>query len=351
MALQSKEYQYIWFIKLTETHGLDAANKFIDILRQVPTLATAAGHHNQQPHKKHNTLVPSQADLFLDNILNPNKDVLAPTNIQQPTMLHQSQNSSISNGNALLAGQSGGKSLLESVDLFGNLSSTLQNDIPLMGSNSSASSSQQSVPLYRRQAGQNYQNSTASSSNAQSIASSTPDLLDNHLQQSLFEVLDSKLHPNNGGGGMMFGGQNPSQYGGAGDQSNGFQGFPSIHNLAAGLMQQQHQQQQQQQQQHNLSSREFWHQLQQQQQQHQQQQHLHENRGSSATSTVEELLNRQNQTYASVLSQASGGGKQLSGASKDGSVGSDGSSGSGGVPFAALRDLGRKSNGFYNYFQ
>lgn len=342
VALQSKEYQYIWFIKLTETHGLDAANKFIEILRQVPNLATAAGHHNQQPQKKHNPLIPSQADLFLDNILNTNKDVMAPTNIQQPTMHHQSQNASVSNGNALLACQSGGKSLLDNVDLFGNLSSSLQNDIPLIGSNSSASSSQQSVPLYRRQAGQNYQNSTTSSSNAQSIASSTPDLLDNHLQQSLFDALDNKLHPNSSS--MMFGGQNPSQFG-AGDHSNGFQGFPSIHNLAAGLMQQQ-QQQQQHQQQHNLNSREFWHQLQQQQHQHQQQ-HLHEGRGNSATSTVEELLNRQNQTYASVLSQA--GSK--SGASKDGSGANDGSGGSGGVPFAALRDLGRKSNGFYNYFQ
>lgn len=332
VALQTKEFQYLWFIKLVETQGLEAANKFTDILRQVPTLASTTAHH-QQTHKKLNALIPSQADLFLENLLNPNKDVLVPTNLQQSAILHQSQNTSISNGNAMMGVQGNSKSLLENVDLFGNLSSPLPNELPLIGSNSSTSS-QQSVPLYRRQAGQNYQNSTASSSNAHSIASSTSDLLDNHLQQTLFEALDNKqLHPNNGG--MMFGGQNMSQYG-TGDQTNGFQGFPSVHNIAAGLMQQQH----------NLNSREFWHQLQQ-----QQQHHLHENRNSSVNSTVEELLNRQNQTYASVLSQA--GNKQHSGGSKDGNGGSDGGAGSGngGIPFAALRDLGRKSNGFYNYFQ
>ena len=40
MVLESKEFQYAWFIKLVEMQGLEAANKFTDILRQVPALTT-----------------------------------------------------------------------------------------------------------------------------------------------------------------------------------------------------------------------------------------------------------------------------------------------------------------------
>ncbi|KAL1375238.1 hypothetical protein pipiens_017609 [Culex pipiens pipiens] len=238
-----------------------------------------------------------------------------------------------------------GKSLLENVELFGpasELQSFGGSSAPLVAA--PQPQQQQSVPLYRRQAGQNYQSSSSgtlpsASNSSQSIASSTPDLLDNHLQQSLFETLEGpgKLHHSNA---MLFGGQ----FGGGGsttDQSNNLQGFTSIHNIAAGLMQQQH----------NLNNREFLHQLQQQQQQQQQQQHLHDGRGGSS---VEELLNRQaaNQTYASVLSQ--GGGKQKDGSGGGGLGGLGDGSGAGssalGDPFAALRDLGRKSNGYYNYF-
>ncbi|XP_058833823.1 probable helicase with zinc finger domain [Topomyia yanbarensis] len=348
VALQSKEFQYLWFIKLVETQGLEAANKFTDILRQVPLAPNTAQH--QQPQKKLNPTMPSQADMILENIINPNKDVLGSTSLHHSTMLHPQQNvpSVLTNGNALL-GPNNGKSLLEGVDLFGNMSSSLPNELPLISTNP-PSTTQQSVPLYRRQAGQNYQNNSGGTSTAQSIASSTPDLLDNHLQQSLFESLDGKLHANNSSSMLFGGGQNQNQFA-AGEQANGFQGFASIHNIAAGLMQQQH----------NLNNREFLHQLQQQQAQHhhhqqQQQHHLHDSRNVSAASTVEELLSRQNQTYASVLSQGGGLGqtnKQL-GAPKDGVGGGvDGGTGSPGVgdPFAALRDLGRKSNGFYNYFQ
>ncbi|XP_055529882.1 probable helicase with zinc finger domain isoform X2 [Wyeomyia smithii] len=356
VALQSKEFQYLWFIKLVETQGLEAANKFNDILRQVPTLTPSTSQ--QQPiQKKINPPMPSPAELMLDNILNPNKDILGTNNIQHPTtMLHPQQNigSVLTNGNALL-GSNNTKGLLEGVDLFGNMSASLTpTELPPLINSNPASATQQSVPLYRRQAGQNYQNSTGSSSTAQSIASSTPDLVDNHLQQSLFEAMEGKLHPNNGSNTNMLLSsiQNQNQFSTT-DQANGFQGFTSINNIAAGLIQQQH----------NMNNRELLlHQLQQQQQQqhhhhhHQQQQHhLHDSRNVNP-STVEELLSRQNQTYASVLSQggnlAQNTNKQH-GAPKEGNSldGGSVSNSSAGDPFAALRDLGRKSNGFYNYFQ
>uniref|UniRef100_A0A8D8JQK5 (northern house mosquito) hypothetical protein n=1 Tax=Culex pipiens TaxID=7175 RepID=A0A8D8JQK5_CULPI len=48
VALQTKEFQYLWFIKLVETQGLKAANMLADILRQVPTLASTQHQHQQQ---------------------------------------------------------------------------------------------------------------------------------------------------------------------------------------------------------------------------------------------------------------------------------------------------------------
>lgn len=43
IASQPKEIQYRWFIKLSETYGLEEADKFTELLRQVPS-ATAPNH-------------------------------------------------------------------------------------------------------------------------------------------------------------------------------------------------------------------------------------------------------------------------------------------------------------------
>ena len=123
--------------------------------------------------------------------------------------------------NGLLASNNSNKqnSLLENIDLFG---SSVASDY---SQSSSMTSSQQSVPLYRRQAGQHY---SASSSNAQSIASSTPD----HLLDSV----DGKLHPS----AHLYGHNAFSN-----DQG-------TLQNIAVGLLQ--HQQQQQIHSQHQTHS-------------------------------------------------------------------------------------------------
>jgi hypothetical protein len=38
VASQTKEYQYHWFMKLSETYGLEEADKFTELLRQVPMM-------------------------------------------------------------------------------------------------------------------------------------------------------------------------------------------------------------------------------------------------------------------------------------------------------------------------
>lgn len=40
VANQSKEYQYRWFMKLSETYGLEEADKFTELLRQVPLMTS-----------------------------------------------------------------------------------------------------------------------------------------------------------------------------------------------------------------------------------------------------------------------------------------------------------------------
>uniref|UniRef100_A0A182JMB0 Uncharacterized protein n=1 Tax=Anopheles atroparvus TaxID=41427 RepID=A0A182JMB0_ANOAO len=243
MALQTKEFQYYWFIKLMETKGLEAANKFTDILRQVPTTVAAAQaikptpgslslSQQQQQQQQSKTVGPlsSQADLFLDNILNPMKDPLllggtGSAGVGPGGGLHSNVlvngiagngggGSASGNGSAGHPGPGGGGGgaaggggstgkggILETVDLFASLSSTLAPELP----------SSQSVPLYRRQAGQNYHQGSNNSAGGggtggsitsatggtttSSINSSTPDLLDTvHLHQHQQQQQQSHSH-------------------------------------------------------------------------------------------------------------------------------------------------------------
>jgi len=146
---------------------------------------------------------------------------------------------------------------------------------------------QQSVPLYRRQAGQagqNFGSTGSTSSNTQSISSSTPD---NNIFDNLFNHHDNQFH------GIM-----PIQ------QQNSFH---------LNLNHQSGQQQQQQQQHHR-----------------------------------DDMLNRHNNssttTYASVLTQGTNqNAKQQQQQQSSNNEEKD--------PFAAIRELGQRSNGYYNYFQ
>uniref|UniRef100_A0A8W7Q0K8 Uncharacterized protein n=1 Tax=Anopheles coluzzii TaxID=1518534 RepID=A0A8W7Q0K8_ANOCL len=346
MALQTKEFQYYWFTKLMESKGLEAANKFTDILRQVPTAVAssmksqqsgglASGQQQQQAGMKMPGLgsagsgpLSSQADLFLDNMLNPMRSdplllggaaggvgtagslvhgnvlvngVTGPGSNASNASNANNNNSNNNNNNSNHPGAAGGKGgILESDDLFASLSSSLAPEIPSLvgGPSSQQSQQQQSVPLYRRQAGQNYQsggsgagsagggsNSSAGgggtvgtgSSSSHSIELSTPDLLDSvqlhqqqqqqqqqhfGMQQTLLDMLEPKMAPQgylfgaaNGGGNQFTGNsmldqQHQHQQNGGCFPGNA--GYSSIQNIAAGLLQQQ---QQMQHQQHGLGGR------------------------------------------------------------------------------------------------
>lgn len=70
MALEPKENQFKWFVKLVETQGLEAANKYTEILRQVPLTI------DQTPINQKTTMnmtqpknVSTNADMVFDSLL------------------------------------------------------------------------------------------------------------------------------------------------------------------------------------------------------------------------------------------------------------------------------------------
>lgn len=209
MAIESKDNQIKWFVRLMETHGIEAANKFSEILRQVPASA-ALNASTPTSASTNKVLAPGtdQFDIFLDDLMK------SPTAVQ-PLLKDiwgfssaASSSSGVSSGghqmsNGFMGSQSS-KSSIDSADLFGVAKT-------------------ESIPLYRRAATQSYSNSSMASSKNQSIASSTPDLLD---QSNLFDSIE-KLSQN----------FSSSLFTSNFNEQNGFPGggLPSIQTLAANL--------------------------------------------------------------------------------------------------------------------
>ncbi|GAB0089527.1 C3H1-type domain-containing protein [Sergentomyia squamirostris] len=292
MSLEPKEFQHKWFFKLAETLGLEVANKYTEILRKVPTPSTGGGKITPSTMGAGGGVVMkdpaapaslaglnTQVDLVFDSLM-------SGSSIPQPMLRELFANTA--------AGSSSGRS-----------SDVLSDFSPM------SAASQQSVPLYRRQASQQHYGSSASS-NAQSVSSSTPDLMDNH-HGGLFENSSSAMYPGN----FMGGGLDPFTA-----------GMPSLQSLAAGLQPHIFQANMTQQPQNRQDTPTI---LQRQQ-----------NATSSAAGA----------TYASVLTQGAAtnshhhhptgpvhqlGKPNVHDDDKD--------------PFAAIRELGQCSNGYYNYFQ
>lgn len=325
MALEPKDNQMKWFVRLMETQGIEAANKFTEILRQVPTLATSGvmNHHQMPPKAESNEL---ELDNIFDNLPQPLlKDILG---LSTTSSNAGSSSSGVSSGQMLGNG------------IMGSHSSKSSIDSELIGSKDS----HQSIPLYRRQAGQSYSSSIASSASTKnhSIASSTPDMLENNFFESI-----EKLSQN----------FTSSLFNQPFNEHNGFQaGLPPLQQLLNQANQVQSQQLHQQQLQSRLQTAYNMHQKQQQQQQQQQVMSQNMSHQMSANQppprtneSVEEMLNRHNATtYASVLS---GAGNVGGGSGKQQLQQNHGKDDSDKDPFTANLCASRKSNGFYNYFQ
>lgn len=363
MALEPKEYQFKWFVKIVDNHGIEMANKFTEILRQMPSsLANMSVNHSStkilhrhEPAHNFGAAGDMNFDLLSTSLLNElmlkeqqqqqqqqhmhqqhqhqqhqqqHHNQLQHHNNQPSIGLHhhqqqqQQQQSHPLLTNHQLPNSGSAQHVSNATNRHTNDLSLVQriNSPPSLAASSAASASaMQSVPLYRRQAGLNQS------------AGIGADLLNDP------NAFDSILFSQNDGS---------------------FQGLPPIHTLAAGLQQQQQQLQQQQHLSKSYASGMLANPLLMQQHQFQQQQHqLQAHRDSTngvASGTSgrmgaggDELLpGRQasvsggNTTYASVLSQGSSSNNHKPAASPDDKD-----------PFAAIRELGQRSNGFYNYFQ
>lgn len=81
VANQSKDYQYRWFMKLSETYGLEEADKFTELLRQVPL----SGNNNAKPYS-------TNMDALFNGIGDSSKNYMHLMDMQQ-----QHQHSKVDN--------------------------------------------------------------------------------------------------------------------------------------------------------------------------------------------------------------------------------------------------------------
>lgn len=167
MANQSKECQYRWFIKLSEHFGLEQADKFTEILRQIPqsqkpshaeAVAFNGGHnemsknylHLIEPNAEQNLLnmQPASNKLFQSDELDSIFMSSLPNNQKTPDRAHFYQEmeptvfpSSLTGVNANF----GERNILNGIDLFNYSKPEL--DLKL---ESESQSPQRSVPLFLR---------------------------------------------------------------------------------------------------------------------------------------------------------------------------------------------------------
>lgn len=314
MALESKESQINWFMKLVETQGFDVAQRFADAIRKVPTMTQSLNVNRidqaLQPMPNVQGYGPPPQDLSFDTVMSNatmSQTLLSDLLGTKDLPLHQQQQKQTQHlsqfqTNSKLHPMSLSSTNRNSV-ILNELGGYRMNDIPQQHQQQQQPP-QQSVPLYRRQAGQSFGSTGSTSSNNQSISSSTPDnTIDNNIFDNLFNHHDT----------------------------NQFHGILPMHSLTASLQQQ------------NSFHLNLNH-SQSGQQQQQQQQHR------------DDLINRHNNsnttTYASVLTQGTNQQNQnnMSNLAKQQQQSSNNEEKD---PFAAIRELGQRSrsNGYYNYFQ
>lgn len=381
MALESSEFQFKWFVKLVESHGLETANKYRDLLGQVsnamePISSKPLAAATTAPNPSN---LNSNLDIF-DNLLSGNvptisdllgsKELTDPLPTSFPTLLSTNRTSDRLQASTVAA-----------ADIAA----------PNIPNHFSVDEAHQSIPLYRRQAG--------ASNN-----SHPP----HHLQ------FDSGHSGQGGSGGIRHPTTTSQTVVSDADSNNMFENIFNHNGMNMNLNENQqsffHGLQMQNlanvnSQPHNLFSRglsgllqstsqQNTQQQQHQHQQHQQQQQLHQSQQQShhPTSQHQHDTNSSATTYASVLLQGTNQQQQQqqqlpttspnfsvfprsgpsqfddmdernaekklqqqqnqSNASNQNHViNKHSNSGDDKDPFAAIRELGQRSNGLYNYFQ
>lgn len=171
VASQSKQFQYRWFMKLSETYGLEEADKFTEILRQVPVMGKQNHQDSlfngepsknfmhlmetgQQPKMEQNLLKIPQSgygdsiankmfqndeldSIFMNSLQNQK---MSERNLLTKEMEFKEQNYQQSNSNNF-----SDRNILNGIDLFNMTTKPLDLDL-----DSDVQSPQRGVPLYMR---------------------------------------------------------------------------------------------------------------------------------------------------------------------------------------------------------
>lgn len=303
MAMEPKDFQYSWFLKLAETSA-ETAHKYREILCQLSMAMEPLISKNAIVNTPPVTNFTPQTDLF-DTLLSGNTPIISD----------------------LL----GPKDLSDSVQ-FPNLpSSTRNGDRPIMPAAEQVpqripepqhqqQQSQQSIPLYRRQAGCSGQQSQASFDNARSSAMSQS-TSDGDGSANLFDNLFNHNGVNNTA---------------LSDTHHQFHQGLQLQNLA------------------NLQAQNLYSNVAyaggmgSSHQHHSQQHHPQSQHEPSSSATYASVLanNNQQQQQAAAQHQTLINKQQMARQQQHLPNNSDEKD-----PFAAIRELGQRGNGFYHYFK
>lgn len=202
MLTESKENQFKWFVKLSETHGLEAANKYAEILSQIPLHLESV--MSKPPMGMSTPSIPNP-DLMFENLMNgpapgmgnllgkkdhlPNESTsFLGGNLNVPTISNRngSDHSSIANLNDLLNTRQNDHVMQGKKPQTQPPQPQLQPQHPPQPQPQPQAQplQQQSVPLYQRQAGTTF---NIQSNNMQMpMMAPTNEVSDHNLFENLF---------------------------------------------------------------------------------------------------------------------------------------------------------------------
>lgn len=179
MAAESKDNQFKWFVKLSETQGLEAANKYAEILSQIPL------HVEQvmsKPPMAMNTPPMPNVDLMFESLVNGPATTL---NNLLGKKEHLPNDAPFSMGGKVATLSNRNGSDHTSIASINDLMNVHQNEL-LQAKNVLQKPQQQSVPLYQRQATGSSTFNVQSNSMQMPLAALGGDISDHSLFENLF---------------------------------------------------------------------------------------------------------------------------------------------------------------------
>lgn len=169
MATESKENQFKWFVKLNETQGPEAANKYVEILNQMPSVMT-------KPPMGINASTQNM-DLMFDNLVNGPAPHLSSLLCKKEHLPNDAPPFISGNVSALPNRNSNDATSIASLNEL--INARQNNELGMHKTSIQKQAQQQSVPLYQRQAANNFNMQMA-------MITPTNDITDNTLFENLF---------------------------------------------------------------------------------------------------------------------------------------------------------------------